>query len=353
MVEFKILSNPSEIYSQMLKDIKSAKKSIYLETYIYDSDKIGDEFRRILTKKAKQGVKIFLLIDSWGSSINKKYFTDFKESGGKFRFFRELRYVFGIIRSFNKNHERNHRKLLIIDKKISYTGSINITAKCLGWRELVLRLEGDISESFYNSFIKSWNLFNKLKNLKKIKPFIYKKFKIIHDAPNHKRKKTHSNYIKLINNAKKEIKIETPYFVPTPKIVNALSNAVKRKVDVKIILPKVSDVRLTDILRRLYLGKLHKKGVKIYFYPKVLHSKLLIIDDNFFLLGSSNLDYRSFIHQYEINLLGEDKEIIKRLKKYFKETLFQTNEFDYVEWQNRGIIKKIHERFLRFVEWWA
>ncbi len=347
MESFQVLSNPRNIYEKMLEDIKFAKKSIYLETYIYDDDRVGREFRKLLTKKASQGVRVFLLMDGWGSSVTKKYFKELIQKGGNVRFFREIRYV---LRFFSKNHERNHRKLLIVDKKISYVGSINITAHSINWRELVLRLEGGISNLFYESFMKSWNIFNKFK-YRQIKSFVHEKFKIINDAPIHKRKKTYNNYIKLIDGAKKEIRIETPYFIPSNRVMKAFARAIKRGVRIMIVLPKISDVRITDMLRTAYFGKLYKCGVKIYFYKsRVLHSKLLIVDDKFFLLGSSNLDYRSFIHQYEINLLGEDKEIIKKLKRHFNITLSRTENFNYNEWKNRGILKKMHERMFYFIK---
>jgi cardiolipin synthase A/B len=347
MKNFTILSHPPKIYKQMLKDIESAKKTIFLETYIYDDDKIGQKFKRLLTKKAKEGAKVYLLIDAWGSKVRKKYFKELIKNKGKVRFFREIKYV---TRFLSKNHERNHRKLLIIDKKISYTGSINITASCLNWRELVLRLEGDISNSLYQSFIKSWNMFNKLK-YKEIKNLIYKNQKIINDTPLYPTTKTHKNYLKLIKNARKQILIETPYFIPTPKIIHALSRAISRKVEIKIILPQTSDVKIIDILRTAYLGQLHKKGIKIYFYtPKNLHSKLLIVDNQYFILGSSNLDYRSFIHQYEINLLGTDKKLTLSLQKHFNQTLSQTKPFNYKKWKERSPYKKILELTLSLIK---
>src|SRR3989344_6348799 len=138
MKSFEIIYNPKKIYKEMLKDIVSAKSSICLETYIYDKDKIGNRFLSALIKKAKEGVKIKLFIDAWGSTVKKDYFEKLIRLGGEVKFFREFRYV---IRIFSKNHERNHRKLLIVDNKISYIGSANITASCLNWRELVIRLE--------------------------------------------------------------------------------------------------------------------------------------------------------------------------------------------------------------------
>ena len=327
----------------MLKDIRAAKKEILLETYIYDDDKIGKKFRDELIKKALEGVKVRLLVDAWGSDADKKFFKKFIEAGGKVRFFREIRYV---IRFFNENHERNHRKLLLIDNKISYIGSINITGDCLNWRELVLRLEDDITYSLKRTFVRSWYNFNKLIN-RRLKKIFHEDYEIIQDSPLKLFRPAERSYKKLIRKAKKEVFIETPYFVPSSGVRRAIRKAVKRGVEVKIIIPHSSDLRFLDIFRNRYIGRLHKKGVKIYFYSKVLHSKLLIIDDLFFLLGSSNLDFRSFRHQYEINLLGKDRKIICDLKEYFKQTLKGSHAFDYAKWKHRHIFKRIIEVLMK------
>lgn len=340
METFQIYSEPLKLYRSMLNDIKNAKKSIYLETYIYDNDEIGKKFRDALIKKASEGIKVRLLLDAWGSSVDKHFFKKLIKKGGRVRFFKEFRYV---IRMFSKNHERNHRKLLIVDRKIAHIGSANITQSCLKWRELSARLEGDIAGHFAVSFARSWNLYGKITK-KKIKRIIHKGFEIIQDIPSDEEQLTKSKYIELIKNAKKDIFIETPYFVPSNSIRNALANAVKRKVNVHIIIPYVSDVQILDLMRNRYLGSLYKKGVHIHHYiPPTLHSKLLIVDNNFFMLGSSNLDYRSFIHQYEINLLGKDKDMIFALRKHFFETLSKSRPFSYEEWRSRSSLGKIVE----------
>lgn len=341
-MQFQIFSRPEEIYSRMLKDISGAKSSIYLETYIYDNDSVGSRFRELLIKKAKQGVKIKLLLDAWGSGADKNYFKNLIKLGAEVKFFRELRYV---IKIFTKNHERNHRKLLLIDEKISYIGSANITKSCLKWRELVIRLQGPITEHFISSFNNSWNLSGKL-NAKKIGSMIHSGYTIVQDLPSSLRRKRPSErkYIHLINGAKEKIKIETPYFVPSIRVRRALRRAAKRGVKITLILPEKSNHLLPDLIRNRYLGKLLKKRIKIfYFKPGLLHSKLLIIDDKFFLLGSSNLDYRSLKHQYEINLIGQDKKMILELKRYFYETLSKSRELKYDEWKNRS-------SFTRFLE---
>lgn len=339
MKNFNVLSNPKKIYNSMIDDINNSKNYVYLETYIFDDDKIGKRFRDVLIKKLKQGVRVRLLIDAWGSNAKIDFFKKLIDLGAEVRYFREIRYF---IRIFTKNHERNHRKLLIIDDNISYIGSMNITEDCLEWRELVLRLEGIISISFKHSFLKSWEIYGHISR-KKIRSIIYKDFEIIHDIPSFIKKATENKYLRLIKKAKKNIRIETPYFVPSLKIINAFSKAVKRKVNVELIVPYYSDVRIVDILRNRYLGRLSKKGINIYYYNRILHSKLLIIDDNYFLLGSSNLDYRSFNYQYEINFIGTNKKMICNLKEHFNETLSDCFPFDYNHWKRRSSFKKILE----------
>lgn len=136
--EYMFFQETIKLYSSMIDDIANAKDSIYLETYRFGNDSVGMLFRDVLTKKSKEGVKIKLLLDSWGSSLSEAFFSDLIAQGGHVRFFKKLRFFFD---PFTKNHRRNHRKLLVIDSRISYIGSANIAAHSLHWRELVLRIE--------------------------------------------------------------------------------------------------------------------------------------------------------------------------------------------------------------------
>ena len=339
------MSDAKRIYSSMLRDIENAQKEILLETYIFENDYIGRQFRAVLTKKVREGVRVRLLIDSWGSKIRKPFFRKLIKAGGEVRFFRELRYA---LRWFNSNHERNHRKLLLIDREVSYIGSINITASSLGWRELVLRINSPLTNGFRRLFLRTWKHFN-LITTKKMRKISYDEFEIIPDFPSQIDRPTEKRYRRLIRKAKREILIETPYFIPSPIIRSALKKAVKRGVEVKIVLPEHSDVRLVDVLRNRYLGRLYLMGVKMFYYPAVLHSKLLIVDDELFLLGSSNLDYRSFIHQYEVNLLGRDKEILRDLKDYFNEGLGASHPFNYDSWKARTLKSRFVGRILHII----
>ncbi len=340
MKSFQILSDPSGIYKKMLSDIAGAVKSVYLETYIYRNDLIGREFRDALVKKAKEGVKVFVVVDAWGSfRLSRSFFDPLIEAGGKVRFYRKIRYTFPI---FLINQERNHRKMTIVDDSIAYLGSYNISSDFLGWRELALRLEGDIAAHFSESFMNEWGP-GKIKRL-----ITHKKFVLISDVP--RKHESERKFISIIRNSKKDILIETPYFVPPLRIRRALKDAILRGVEVKLILPHISDVRMADILRNRYLGALHRRGVKIFYYlPRTLHSKLFIADD-MFILGSSNIDYRSFIQHYEVNLLGKDKRLLRALREYYGHELKDCRPFDYMEWKGRSRIGVIFEILLERIK---
>ena len=277
--------------------------------------------------------------------MSKKYFSELVKFGGEVRVFRELSHFFEIL----TNHERDHRKLLLIDHKISYIGSANISQSHYDWRECVLRIEGFITKSFEHYFVHNWDSYDRV-NKNKIKYVLHKCYEIVDDFPSKFRSPSKRKYLVLINNAKNSILIETAYFIPPKKIRRALYKAVKRGVDVKVVIPFVSDVWLVDYIRNLYLEKLYKKGIELFYYkPKIMHSKVMVVDDCF-IIGSSNLTYRTFVYNYEINLFGKNKIIAYELKKHINETLRNSEPFVYEKWKKRSIFKKIAEKLLSIFE---
>lgn len=342
----KLFSNNIKLFDSMLQDINHAKRYIYLETYRFHADEIGKKFRDALIRKAKQGVDVKLLVDAWGSNATNAFFDTLRKAGGDIRFFREIKFH---IRYFKHNHRRDHRKLLIIDDEISYIGSSNICGDILNWRELNLRLMGNVSLIFRKAFLDSFDIFRKRIYSHKKHTRLLKRdgFELIRDVPSVGRQKVKKKYLDLIKGAKRKVLIETPYLMPDRKMRNALKRASKRGVDVKLQLPLRSDVKIMDILRDRYLGWLHSYGVKIYFYkPLICHAKAMVVDDARFVMGSSNLDYRSFIQQYEIVVAGDDREIVKKLIRYFNEGFENSVVFEYKRWKSRHILKKFIERLL-------
>lgn len=351
MDEYRFIGDSKKIYDAMFKDIASAKESIYLESYIYDPDKIGREFRDEFIKKAKQGVKIKILLDWFGAKVNNGFFKDLIAAGGEVRFTREIRFHPKLLLHF---HERDHRKLVLIDKDISYVGSINFSEDALEWVESMIRCKGGISKHFRRSFLEMFEHYNDHfiwpKQLSRT--LKYEGFEILRDVPSWRYQKIRSKLIYLIKRAKKEITLEVPYFLPDLNFRLALKRAVKRGVNVTLLLPYVSDVRAVDVLRERYTGGLHNNGIKIYYYTKlILHSKIFLIDNNF-ILGSPNVDARTFIHNYEIAICGRDAKVISKIKEHFKETKKDSFEFDLEKWKKRSVFFKILETIMRpFKQW--
>jgi len=345
-LNFVFFDDPLLLYNAMLEDIKNAQKYIYIETYKFGNDPIGERFRDILTKKAKQGVEIKILIDSWGTAVNEYFFIELIRLGGEVTFFEKLKLSFDIL---SKNHRRNHRKLFIVDDKISYIGSANISNHSINWRESVLRLEDTFAVHFKKIFLEDYLISKKIfpNKINYTRSVRFNGFEIIKDVPSTIVQATRKKYLSLIKAAKREIIIESPYFLPGSIVRKALLDAAKKGVEITIITPQHSDVTLFDILRNKYLGQFYKNNIHILLYrPQNLHAKLMFIDDEVFVIGSSNFDYRSFRFQHEINLVGKNKSIIEVIARHIEESKADCIDFNYTLWQKRPWILKTFEWFL-------
>jgi cardiolipin synthase len=238
----------------------------------------------------------------------------------------------------------------VIDDEVFYMGSMNITGYNINWRELVLRGKGEMAIMFRKVFLQNFEVFNPyiLRNkLTYTKTLKYGDFEFVRDVPSIPLQRLKKKYVQLIKKAESSVVIETPYFLPGFMLRKALIDAAKRGVDVKVIMPKHSDVRMIDILRNKYLGLLFKNKVKLLFYvPHNLHAKLLSIDNRIFSISSANFDYRSFRYQYEIALIGKDIDILRQLQEHIQETLNNSEEFSYDTWLKRPLIEKIFEGIL-------
>ncbi len=344
--KYQLYDDPLSLFSKMIDDIMAAQHSIYLQTFRFANDYIGKRFRTALNRKIKDGVKIVVLIDSWGTGVNESFFREMIDLGAKVKFFQKIKFSFDI---FSRNHRRNHRKLLIIDNNISYIGSLNITTYCLNWRESALRITGNIANEFVKIIEDDFKMSNKVYQNKRVSTEKISKngINIIRDVPGTFQQPVRQAYIDAINFAKEEIIIETPYFLPASLLRKSIYKAAERGVKIKILMPRHSDVMLFDILRNRYLGKYHKKNISILLYmPDNLHAKVFLVDNKYFLTGSSNFDYRSMQFMHEINIDGEQKEIVNLLKSHLDETIRDCEPFDYEDWKKRSRFLKIIEALL-------
>lgn len=341
--DYRLFDDPLRYYNAMLDDINQAKQYIYLETYRFNNDSIGKKFRDALTRKSREGVEIKLLMDSWGTSLPKTFFSEIQKNGGDIRYFQKLKIVWDF---FSRNHMRNHRKLIVIDDSIAYIGSANLTDYSLMWRESILRIRSGLAPVFKKAFLQHFELFNKYTfeariQVRRIK---HGDFEIIRDIPSLTKQKIRRRFMELIRDARREVIIETPYFLPSRFIRKALIDAAQRGVEVKVIMPKSSDVGLVDILRNRFLGILYRSGVKLLFYkPYNLHAKMMLVDRQIFSIGSPNFDYRSFRFQHEIVILGREEKVVSQVIDHIDETIENSEDFNYDAWLNRSKIQKLFE----------
>ncbi len=345
-LKIKMFSDPLLFLPALVNDIKSASRYIYLEVYRFRNDPIGIRVRDNLITKCKEGVKVRILIDSWGASSNQAFFKDLIDSGGDVKFFKKMR---GSWNGFTKNHRRDHRKIIVIDDQITWIGSANISNYALNWRESMFRIQGEIAYAFKRVFLDNLRIYNKYfyDKLAYTRKIHYEHFQIIRDVPSLAYQPIQRALLKLIKKAENEILLETPYFLPGSNLRKALADASERGVRVKIIIPQKSDVHILDILSGKYLGELSKANVGIYFYmPQNLHSKIIMVDRTYFMIGSANFDYRSFRYQHEICLLGEHKSLNRQLLKHFQQSLKDTELFNYDNWHRRPFLQRLLERIL-------
>jgi len=328
----------------MLDDIKAAKKYVFIETYKFGHQTIGIKFRDALTAIAKKGVEVKLLIDSWGgSAIPDDFFDPLKAAGGEVRLYQKIKIN---IDFFTRSHRRNHRKITIIDDDISWMGSSNLTDYNMIWRESMLRMKGDIAIKFKKVFYQDFKIYNKYIRYRRFYTRIihHNDFEILRDVPSISRQKIKKRYQHLFKKAQSEIIIESPYFLPGFFLRKAMIDAANRGVEVKVIIPKHSDVRLVNILHGRYLEMLHINNIKfLYFNQHNLHAKIILIDNEIFSVGSPNFDYRSFRYMHEIVLIGRNSTIRNLIRTHINETMSVCEPFDYKAWMRRPAIQKFFE----------
>lgn len=324
-----IFYSASDKYDKLFEDLKNARDSINLSYYIIRKDIYGRQLLNLLVEKAKSGVEVRLIFDHIGSKItSKKFFKPLIDAGGKVEKFFPSR----IFLKLYINH-RNHRKMAIIDGKIAYIGGMNIGKEYVGahkkitpWCDRHLRIEGSAVSSVQTQFFLdylfvskekiNWEDFNVfLKFYKESKSHGDKPVQIIASGPDYKESNIRNSYLKMINNAKESIIIETPYLIPDEAILTSLKLAVNSGIDVKIIIPGVPDKKSVYYATLSYARELMECGVKIYAYNGFMHSKVMIVDDNISNIGSANMDRRSFNLNFEINAIVYDKEFNERNKK--------------------------------------
>ena len=352
-----VFTNGIETFENIKKDIINAKHSIYILSYIFASDSIGNEIKKLLKQKAKKGVDVIIIYDSFGSKKTKRsFFKDLKDKNIKvLEFFPPLLKLRLLQLSINY---RNHRKIIIIDNLIAYTGGLNIRDDHLGkdknlspWRDTHIKIIGESVLELLRTFILDLKLCTKMINLKvKNIPIIKNgniRAQVLNSSPLISSPKIEENLFKLINSAKKEIIIQTPYLILNDKILMALKNALLSNKKVIIFLPGKADKQVVYNASIFYAKSLLEFGAKVYCYNGFLHSKCMLIDREIFMVGSSNFDMRSFSLNFETSMVFYNKVLSESYYKIICQDIVKSREYTLNDYKKLPTINKLAISFCK------
>lgn len=360
------MCNDTEIYSDgirtfeaIIRDLESARKHIHLEYYIIHNDAIGEEIKSILIRKAQSGVEVRLMYDGLGSyDLSSQYVRELEKAGVQVRCFFPIRRAF-----FAKNiNYRNHRKIIVIDGKIGFLGGINIGDEYLGkdpkfgfWRDTHMRLRGDSVYFLQHIFLNDWAFVSgeKLEDPRYFPEHDCageERVQLIASGPDALWDTILEMYFSAISTATNRVLIATPYFIPEDSILMALKTAALSGVEVKIILPAISDHVLVKWASFAYLEELMQAGVKFYLYQKgFIHAKTLIVDETVASVGTANLDMRSFFANFELNAVLFGKDTINQLYEDFAEDLRNSEAMVPTEFSKRSKTQRGKEVLARML----
>jgi len=354
-----VFNNGEDTYAAMLKAIRGATSHIHLSSYIVRDDGVGREFQRELIDKARQGVRVKLLYDGIGSIKLRDSYVRRLEEGGV-----ECACFFPLRPSFLKKrmNYRNHRKITVVDGKVGFIGGINVGDEYIGkhpklgyWRDTHLMLEGDSVYWLQEVFLKDWEIATRRKP---DEPSFFpphdvpagEAVQIVPAGPNRKGDAIHDSVFAMLNAANNRIWMTTPYFIPSASIAMALRDAAVSGMDVRILIPYVPDTWLVHLATLSYAEELMRSGVRVWQYKKgFVHAKTLVVDRFAAVVGSANMDLRSFYSNFEINAHLYDPSAISRVESDFLKDLEDSQEINLQKFLERSNAQKIKEAMARIL----
>ena len=350
-----ILENGDAIFPAMTRDIRDAKVSVNLETYIFQPDAAGRQFADAMIAAARRGVEVRLLVDAWGSKL-KALGAELEAAGVRVKKYRPLRLF-----SIYKVGRRTHRKILVVDGLISYTGGLGIDERWLGnarnpneWRDTQVRVEGPAAAQMQAIFAEDWTyttgeiLAGAKFYPKNIDPCSHcgpvqaQAIKVSRGDASSLPKML---YYLAIQSAAKSIHIQNAYFLPDKQVRDALVRAVARGVEVQVMVPgRHIDLPMVRSASWLHYGELLKGGVKIYEYtPTMLHNKVAVMDGLYSIIGSINLDSRSMNANAEDSYAIYDRDFGRKVEQMFERDRQRCREITWEIWDRRGLVKRLSE----------
>lgn len=369
-----LLADGQATYAAMFKALESARDHINLESYIIEDDDTGRKFADLLLKKQGEGVQVHIIYDGLGSlNTSDAFFQRLQESGIQVVGFNSLNPL-KVEGKWGVTH-RDHRKILLVDGKIAIIGGVNISQVYsstpfkrkqskqrkdapIHWRDTDIQVEGPAVAELQKLFIDTWQKQkgpelserNYFPDLKEAGTALVR---VIDSTPGETNRIPFIVYVSAITFAEHSIHMTNSYFFPDEQIIKALTDAAGRGVDVKIILPGITDSLVALHAQRDYYSELLQSGVKIYEHSdSLLHAKTAVIDDVWSTVGSTNMDFLSLLTNNEVNAVILSKEFAGEMEKMFAGDLKNSREITKEDWKNRPLLPKIKEWFVGlFVRW--
>jgi cardiolipin synthase len=358
--EVKLLLNGENKFPEVIEALKNAKHHIHMEYYIFEDDNIGNQIKDILIQKAAEGVKVRFIYDDFGSrSIRKTIVRELIAGGvGAFPFYKIL-----FIALSNRTNYRDHRKIIVIDGCTAFVGGINVSdryingtdKKQLFWRDTHVRINGPGVYYLQYLFICDWNFCAETKL-----PILPEYFcstksdkgkaivQIAASGPDSDNPTIMFSLMETIGMAQEELLITSPYFIPGESIMNALNVAALSGVKIKILVPYKSDSFIVNAAARSYYSEVLEAGAEIYLYKKgFVHAKTMVADGQLAIIGTANMDHRSFELNFEVNSMIYDAELAQQLRDAFYADIKDAMQINPKTWAKRTLFKQLPEKLLR------
>ncbi len=359
--------NRVEVYSYgrdkfeaLFNDIRAAEEYIHLQYYIIEDDHIGRALRDALIERAKAGVRVRVIYDDFGCwGVSRKFFRSMREAGIDIHpFFKVVFPPFA-----TRINWRNHRKLAVIDGEVAYVGGMNVADRYIDggskfgcWRDTHMRITGPAVAAVQYSFAVDWSFMGQSLLQEPVDMSLPKGpgeaagLQMMRCGPTSEWSNVSLYMLKAIGNAKKRVYIQTPYFLPTDAMLSALQAAALSRVDVRVMIPLKSDSSTLTLASYSYIMECLRAGIKIYLFEAgMLHSKTMMIDDRLSAIGSANIDFRSFEHNFEETMFIFSSEVNTTLRSQFMADLQQSTRVRASVWRRRPIIQKAKESIVRLL----
>lgn len=358
--EVKIYTNGEDKFRDLFNDIREAKSFIHIEYYIFRYDDLGKTLIRELREKVKDGVEVRFVIDGMGSKkITKKIIKEIESYGIKISVFFP-----GVLPHINMRiNYRNHRKIVVIDGKIGYVGGFNVGNEYVNkgkqfkfWRDTHIRIRGEAVSELNKRFILDWDYASE-ENMGNMSMYFPNPdiigdvgIQIVSSGPDHMEEYIKNSYMKIINNAKNYVYIQTPYLVPDSPMMEAIKISALSGVDVRIIVPGAPDHFFMEWMLSANIGLLIEYGVKIYRYDNgFIHAKTIVADGEVCSIGTANLDIRSFKLNFEVNAFIYNEKVAKEQENIFLEDQLKSKLVIKEEYDKRSRNLKIKESLIRLL----